>query len=102
MRFVTRWKKKRSKIKLFWHETWFGLQKSWKVGKINGGVWNYIELSTIQDQSQHSSLFCLDLVREWRFVVKTLQSQIFAIPDFLIYKGCITAAKVLVSPRQSI
>ena len=92
---------KKSQIQLFCHEIWLNFQKSLKAGKMNGGVWNYIELSIIQDQSQHNSSICLDLAREWRFVVKTSQSQIFAIPDFMIYKGCNTAAKVLVSPWQS-
>ena len=32
-----------------------------EVGKMNGGLRNYIELSIIQDQSQHSSSICLDL-----------------------------------------
>ena len=69
---------------------------------MNGGVWNYIELSIIQDQSQHDSSIRLDLAREWRYVVKTSQSQFFAIPDFMIYIRCNTAAKVLVSAWQSL
>ena len=68
---------------------------------MNGGVWNYIELSIIQDQSQHNSSICLDLAKEWRFVVKTSQSQIFAISEFMIYIRINTKAKVLVSPWQS-
>ena len=69
---------------------------------MNGGVWNYIELSIIQDQSQPSSSICLDLARVWRNVVKTSQSQIFAISDFMIYIRSDTKAKVLVSPWQSL
>ena len=69
---------------------------------MNGGVWNYIELSIIQDQSQHSSLIRLNLAREWRYVVKRSQSQIFAIPDFMIYIRSNTAAKVLVWAWQSL
>ena len=69
---------------------------------MNGGVWNYIELSIIQDQSQHSSSICLHLARVWRNVVKTSQSQIFAISDFMIYIRSDTKAKVFVSPWQSL
>ena len=69
---------------------------------MNGGAWNYIELSIIQDQSQHDSSIRLDLAREWRYVVKTSQSQIFAISDFMIYIRSDTKAKVLVSPWQSL
>ena len=69
---------------------------------MNGGVWNYIELSIIQDQSQHSSSICLDLAIVWRNVVKTSQLQIFAISDFVIYIRSDTKAKVLVSPWQSL
>ena len=93
---------KKSKIQLFYHETRLNFQSLLKVGKMNGGVWNYIELSIIQDQSQHSSSIRLDLAREWRYVVKTSQSQIFAIPDFMIYLRINTAAKVLISPWQSL
>ena len=69
---------------------------------MNGGAWNYIELSIIQDQSQHDSSIRLDLAREWRYVVKTSQSQFFAILDFMIYIRGSTAAKVLVSAWQSL
>ena len=102
MRLVTRWKKRKSKIKLFWHETWFGLQKLWKVGKINDGIWNYIKLSIIQDQPKHNSSIRLGLAREWRFVMQTSLSQIFAIADFTTCKSCNTAAKILVSPEKGL
>ena len=69
---------------------------------MNGGVWNYIKLSIIQDQSQHSGSIRLDLAIVWRNDVKTSQSQIFAISDFLIYIRGNTKAKVLVSTWQSL
>ena len=102
LKFFTQLKKKQSKIQLFYGETRLNFQESFKVGKMNGGVWSFIELSIIEDQSQHSSSIHLDLAREWRYVVKTSHSQILAIPDFMIYKGSNTAAKVLVSPWKSL
>ena len=64
---------------------------------MNGGVWNNIKLSIIQDQPERNSSLSLDIAREWRSVMQTLQSQIFAIPDFTTCKACNTAAKIFVS-----
>ena len=101
LEFFIQWKKKQSIIKLFLHKTWLDFLKLPKVVKLNGGVWNYFKLSIFQDQPEYNSSIYLDLAREWRFVMQTSQSQIFAIPDLTICKGCNTVAKVLVSPEQS-
>ena len=68
---------------------------------MNGGVWSYIKLSIIQDQPEHTSSI-LYLAREWRFVIQTSKPRIFAIPNFTTCKGCNTAAKVVISPQQSL
>ena len=102
LEFFIQWKKKKSKIKLFLHKTWLDFLKLPKVVKLNGGVWNYFKLSIIQDQPEYNSSIHLDLAREWRFVMQTSQSQVFTIPNFTTCKGCNTAAKVLVSPEQSL
>ena len=94
----------RKKIKNQTFSTWrlVWLIKIIKSRQKNGGVWNYIKLSIIKDQPKNDSSIHLGLAREWRFVMQTSLSQFFAITDFTTCKGCNTAAKVLVSPEQSL
>ena len=92
-------KEKRDQNQTFLHESWLNSQKLWQADKMTGGVQNYIKLSIIQDQPEHTSSIRLNLAREWRSVVQTSKPWIFTIPDFTICKGCNTAAKVLISPQ---
>ena len=62
-------KEKRDQNQTFLHEFWLDCQKLWQVSKMNGGVWNYIKLSIIQDQPEHTGSIRLDLARERRCVV---------------------------------
>ena len=99
LKFFIEWKKNHQKSNFFVMKHGQISKKSQNVGKTNGGIWNYINLSIIQDQFQHNSSIRWNLAREWRVVVQTSKSQFFANPRFSIFIWCKTVAKVLVSPE---